>query len=278
MANPDLLPGFDTNDTNTSEPSTALKEDGYSFNQIVTSKNLNFLLKQLFDAANKSANSGIWDWEDPATSDREYNTGSVVRHNGALWESSADSNTDEPGVGADWGSVTFDGIATDTVTNKAGAGPTDFPYGATGVVTSTSEVNTEGQNWSGVSYADPDAVGANPTAKIYPDGTVVGSTDNGYYTKYPNGQLVCRNMSSTLLTTVNLVSPLYYVNQLQDFPVAFVSTSDLRVEAIDNAQSGIFWASSQILVHTTTQAKLRANGGSNTASGYVGYIAQGRWK
>jgi len=53
----------------------------------------------------------------------------------------------------------------------------------------TSEVSTEGQSWDGVAYTDPDAVGANPTAKIYPDGIVVGSTDNGTYTKYPNGDI-----------------------------------------------------------------------------------------
>jgi lysophospholipase L1-like esterase len=61
-----------------------------------------YLWHQLYEAANKSANDGIWDWEDPATSDREYNTGSIIRHSGVLWESTADSNTGEPGVDADW--------------------------------------------------------------------------------------------------------------------------------------------------------------------------------
>lgn len=43
-------------------------------------------------------------------------------------------------------------------------------------------------NWLGEAYVDPDAVGANPTAKIYPNGTIIGSTDNGGYIKYPNGE------------------------------------------------------------------------------------------
>ena len=55
-------------------------------------------------------------------------------------------------------------------------------------VEATPEVKAEGQNWEGIAYIDPDAIGANPTAKIYPDGTIVGSTDNGSYIKYPNGR------------------------------------------------------------------------------------------
>lgn len=46
-----------------------------------------------------------------------------------------------------------------------------------------------GQDWEGVSYTDPDAIGANPEAVIYPDGTIVGSTDNGRYIKLPYGRV-----------------------------------------------------------------------------------------
>ena len=44
-------------------------------------------------------------------------------------------------------------------------------------------------NDEGVAYTDLLAVGANPTAKIYRDGTVIGSTDNGSYVRWANGEL-----------------------------------------------------------------------------------------
>ena len=43
-----------------------------------------------------------------------------------------------------------------------------------------------------VDYDDPDAVGANPNAVKYGDGTIVGTTDNGSYVKRPDGTLECR--------------------------------------------------------------------------------------
>jgi hypothetical protein len=54
----------------------------------------------------------------------------------------------------------------------------------------TSEVLISGQDWAGVAYVDPDSLGGSPTAKIYPGGTVMGSTDKGFYTKFPDGTLL----------------------------------------------------------------------------------------
>ena len=80
-----------------------------------------------------------------------------------------------------------------------------------GVSRTTPVVNTAGQNWSGVTYTDPDAVGSNPTAKVYPDGTVVGSTANGSYTKYPNGDLVCiHTISSNSSSDITWTYPMAF--------------------------------------------------------------------
>lgn len=54
-------------------------------------------------------------------------------------------------------------------------------------------------NNDGISYEDEDAIGANPEAIIYPDGSIIGSTDYGSYTKWPNGRLECVISDSTLL-------------------------------------------------------------------------------
>ena len=55
-------------------------------------------------------------------------------------------------------------------------------------------LSTYGTSLEGVDYTDPDAVGTNPTATLYPDGTIVGSTDNGQYIKYPNGEITIYGM------------------------------------------------------------------------------------
>lgn len=59
-------------------------------------------------------------------------------------------------------------------------------------VLTTPTVQAEGQNWAGVVHTDLDAVGANPSSLLYPDGSIVTSTDNGEYTKYPNGDVFGR--------------------------------------------------------------------------------------
>jgi len=88
----------------------------------------------------------------------------------------------------------------------------------------TSTVATAGQDWLGVAYVDPDAIGANPTAKIYPDGSIVGSTDNGSYTKWANGDLECREIHS-ISRTVNQVGGYLYSagssDGFPDFPIVF---------------------------------------------------------
>jgi hypothetical protein len=84
--------------------------------------------------------------------------------------------------------------------------------GSSGIVLpADAAVTITGESWNGVSYTDPDAVGANPTAKIYPDGTIVGSTDNGHYTKHPNGNLDYYRWygvgnGSSVLTSVGLLT------------------------------------------------------------------------
>jgi len=87
MANPNLINGFDTNETNIGELTNTLKNDGYSTLEILESKHLNYILNQLFSAANKNKNDGVWDWEDPTALDAttEYNIGSIVRYSGEIF-------------------------------------------------------------------------------------------------------------------------------------------------------------------------------------------------
>ncbi len=141
----------------------------------------------------------------------------------------------------------------------------------------TSIVAVEGQSWAGISYTDPDAIGANPAAKIYPDGTIVGSTDNGSYTKYPNGDLVCRSESLTLVTASVSVSPLFFNDgAIVTFPVAFIS-KPLVVSDVNGA-SGLIWSAHAEADTTATTTQLRVFSTAGTATGYPMYEATGRWK
>ena len=105
-------------------------------------------------------------------------------------------------------------------------------------------LSTYGTSLEGVDYTDPDAVGTNPTAKLYPDGTIVGSTDNGNYTKYPNGDLVCSFINPNI-TVINaaLVDSLYQRNVgTLTFPVPFILQPNVNGDAIPDTHSYV-WSS-----------------------------------
>jgi hypothetical protein len=102
MANPELGK-FDINDTNTIPIPASLTSDGYLTGQTPTASEHNELFKQLFAAANKTKNDGTWEWEDPATNDTEYNTGSIVSVGGVPFISKTDNNTETPSATSiDW--------------------------------------------------------------------------------------------------------------------------------------------------------------------------------
>ena len=135
-----------------------------------------------------------------------------------------------------------------------------------GVSRTTSVVNTAGQNWSGVTYTDPDAVGSNPTAKVYPDGTVVGSTANGSYTKYPNGDLVCnRTISSSASANVTWTYPMVFT-AVPMFSGLSVEDAD-RFVTISGAISGgsslgfrAYIASADSATRSSTSCRLQTRG------------------
>jgi hypothetical protein len=165
------------------------------------------------------------------------------------------------------GTVETVDIADDAVTNAKMA---------TKPVEATSVVNTAGQDWAGVAYTDPDAVGANPTAKIYPDGTVVGSTDNGSYTKYPNGDLVCETPMVTLGVTSTAVGSMFrggFTNQT--FPVAFVL---IHSGVCGERYNGTLYGWAKIYNLTTTLIGLRAFGTESTNTPSANATVKGTWK
>lgn len=126
--------------------------------------------------------------------------------------------------------------------------------------------NTEWLN-DGVDYDDPDAIGANPVAKIYPDGTIVGSTDNGEYVKYPNGELECYN---DLL-------PIIATNDFIYLPTAFVDTEYVALLSHSSAANIIITPQ---LGKTDNAFQVRVIDVDNifVSTALAQYIAKGRWK
>ena len=123
MANPSLEGFFGPAG---SRPPQSVIDNGYVANIIPEGEEHTYLFHQLYAASNKSANDGIWDWEDPGASDREYNTYSVVRHSGKIWESKVDSNTSEPGANTDWGAPSLDGYSETTLGDGATLSTTEL--------------------------------------------------------------------------------------------------------------------------------------------------------
>jgi hypothetical protein len=160
----------------------------------------------------------------------------------------------------------------------------------TGISHTTSVVDTAGQNWSGVTYTDPDAVGSSPTAKIYPDGTVVGSTANGNYTKYPNGDLTCSYMHFTQVTSNTVGGGFYYAPEVSvTFPMEFIAVPTgwnpyVHRNSSSGSDQGWWWAilTAGNVVTTTgcTDIRLISNytSGGSYVTGSIGYEASGRWK
>lgn len=111
---------------------------------------------------------------------------------------------------------------TDVVVGYFGSEPEKWSSGweiTTGATAENVDYDVTLNNWDGVDYVDPDAIGANATAKIYPDGSIVGQTDNGSYTKWPNGELIMtRNPYVSCTANVRLSIPVFY-------PIAIVGSS-----------------------------------------------------
>lgn len=82
----------------------------------------------------------------------------------------------------------------------------------------------------GVPYEDPDAIGANSEAMIYNDGTIVGSTDNGNYIKYPSGILVLeKSQTSSSSSGTTLTFPIEFIDTTYKFSGNAISTSTTSI-------------------------------------------------
>jgi len=214
-----------------------------------------------------------------------YKNLDVVRYSGALYICKVLTTTAVPTTATDWDLYVEPATAATTTNSPAG------DITATDVQAAINELDTEKvkittvvaattQDWDGVSYTDPDAVGANPTAKIYPDGSVVGSTDNGSYTKYANGDLECYGTSATITGGDVYGSTGLKFNStplIIDLPMAFTTTAEMS--ALSNTTvhtTANSWGDVEIF--NTTSLKGYIWSGQAAATAKLSYIVTGKWK
>ncbi len=157
-----------------------------------------------------------------------------------------------------------------TLASKANAGDLLLYVPKTGIQ------NTD--DWNGVAYVDPDAIGANPQAKIYPDGTIVGSTDNGSYIKYPNGELLCTGISAAQYTTSNAETGIYRTSTItMDYPIAFITIKELIPFARRLAGAGATWGAING-DESLTSIDMRLFGVVSYSTAHAAYRVRGTWK
>lgn len=110
-----------------------------------------------------------------------------------------------------------------------------------------------------------------------PTGAIIerGSNANGDYVKYADGTLICSSVSAVLATTTTASGSIFFAgSQAFTFPAAY--TASPVVSELVIRSSGVTWAYGTQSV-TTTGCIIGVAGASSTTSGYVGYIAIGRW-
>lgn len=138
-----------------------------------------------------------------------------------------------------------------------------------------------GSSWDGDNYDDSLYwVGTNPSAKIYPDGSVVGTTDNGTYTRYPNGNLECKRTIATDHPNSTLTGGVYVSGKVFSLtPCLFISTPQGAIAHFqDNTGSG-FWVKGRASTNDWTTVAYRNETFSTGANiGNIQLTAIGRWK
>ena len=89
ITNPNLLAGVDTNGTNQGTPAAALITDGYLFQSIPKSADINRYLKELYRAVHFSEETGIWQWSNSIS----YSSGARIMRDEIVYKSLSDANS-----------------------------------------------------------------------------------------------------------------------------------------------------------------------------------------
>lgn len=86
--NPNLIDGFDQNNTNSSEPSTGLQDDGYADNAIPLASNHNFMFKEIYRYLQHLKATGVSQWDNNVS----YEQYARTMRDGVIYQSLSDGN------------------------------------------------------------------------------------------------------------------------------------------------------------------------------------------
>lgn len=126
------------------------------------------------------------------------------------------------------------------------------------------------ENWES---SNPTGVSIGGGETLYPDGTIYGENALGSYTKYPNGDLVCKK--STISITFTLTAASVSVT----FPHSFIYMPEIVSGLICANPSTVRRASCWTSNHTTTTFVLWGCNITTYDGSFEGiYTAIGRWK
>ena len=130
-----------------------------------------------------------------------------------------------------------------------------------------------GSSWDGDDYDDsaywvPD--NANSSAKVYPDGSVVGVTDNGNYTRWANGNLEVNGsvVINAVQNSTSSATPLY--------PILFTSVA--KIDKPYTATAGPNNYDCSALYSGINDVAIYIYSAVATSDRAVIYSASGRWK
>ena len=102
-----------------------------------------------------------------------------------------------------------------------------------------------------------------------------GGNANGYYTKYADGTLICRNFVGPITTNAGAGTTTPVI-----FPYEFVDTNWQTQLIMTNGQAYWSYVFANVGDKTKTGFNLKTwnNGGGTNSGQYFDYIAIGRWK
>jgi len=108
------------------------------------------------------------------------------------------------------------------------------------------------------------------------DGTESGSNENGHWTKFPDGTLICRYRSLVQSETPTSRAGIFSgTNQSFVFPVEFMN-GEISLSSASVNLGGFFWSINNTPIKTGVTMYPLSTAASG--KGFMGYIATGRWK
>lgn len=141
--------------------------------------------------------------------------------------------------------------------------------------------NWAGRVLTGAELTAINIIGTNPEATLWPDGSVTGSSDNGQFTKYPNGNLECRATDPTILTTNEVVGNIFRpaggASTTFTYPIVFFGTPP-QVSPGLGGNAINTWARAARTSETLSDVIISVFGAVSGSSGNIVYVANGRWK